>query len=204
MLKDVIRDEKKPATPKTLKFWRAPPSSPLTPRMSKLPDTQTLAALVSNVTRTMCDVIFVPGDAMARGESICRRMAMIPLRGDPNVTVVVASDAQGSRALAAAFFGRRPAEITQAMADDAIAELLNMVAAQISTALGGTHQLGLPSATTLPEIAAAGGLRLDDAALLHSEGAIDLGLWILESRTANAAEAGSGGIRSLLRKFGGR
>ena len=168
--------------------------------MSKLPDCQTLAALVSNVTRTMCGVSFVPGDAMERGESICRQMVMIPLRGDPNVVVVVASDARGSRALGAAFFGRQPAEVTQPMVDDAIAELLNMVAAQISTALGSTHQLGLPTRTTLPEIAAGGGLRLDDAALMHSEGAIDLGLWILESQAALSDKPG--GFRSLLRKIG--
>jgi CheY-specific phosphatase CheX len=168
--------------------------------MSKLPDCQTLAALVSNVTRTMCGVSFVPGDAMERGESICRQMVMIPLRGDPNVVVVVASDARGSRALGAAFFGKQPAEVTQPMVDDAIAELLNMVAAQISTALGSTHQLGLPTRTTLPEIAAGGGLRLDDAALMHSEGAIDLGLWILESQATLPDKPG--GFRSLLRKIG--
>jgi hypothetical protein len=131
---------------------------------------------------------------------------MIPLRGDPNVTVVVASDSQGSRALGAAFFSRSPTDITQQMADDAISELLNMVAAQISTALGGTHQLGLPATTTLATIAATGGFRLDDAALLHSEGEIDLGLWILESPSSNAASdaAPTGGLRSLIRKIGGR
>ncbi len=127
--------------------------------MSKLPDCQTLAGLVSNVTRTMCDVTFVPGDAMERGESIYLQMVMIPLRGDPNVIVVVASDTRGSRALGAAFFGKKPTEVTQQMVDDAIAELLNMVAAQISNALGSKHQLGLPSRTTLPEIAAGRGLR---------------------------------------------
>ena len=91
------------------------------------------------------------------------------------------------------------------MVDDAIAELLNMVAAQISTALGSTHALGLPARTTLPEIAAGGGLRLDQAALLHSEGKIDLGLWILESPGEGpaAAEPAPGGFRSLIRKFSG-
>jgi hypothetical protein len=197
-----------------------PPKSPLgpirsltfrlqdcTPRMSKLPNLETLATLVSNVTRTMCGVVFVPGDAMARGESICRQMVMIPLYGDPNITVVVSSDTQGSRALGAAFFGRKPAEVTPQMINDAIAELLNMVAAQISTALGSSHTLGLPTRTNLTEIAAGGGLRLADAALLHSEGAIDLGLWILESAGLTeaarpTAPAPVGAIRSLLRKIG--
>jgi len=173
--------------------------------MSKLPDSQTLASLVSNVTRTMCGVSFVPGDAMERGESICRQMVMIPLRGDPNIVVVVSSDARGSRALGAAFFGKKPSEVTEPMIDDAIAELLNMVAAQISTALGSTHQLGFPARTTLPEIAVGRGLRLDDAALLHSEGAIDLGLWILEgpaAATDKQPASAPGGFRSLLRKIG--
>jgi hypothetical protein len=75
-------------------------------------------------------------------------------------------------------------------------------AAQISHALGSPHKLGFPAATTLPEIAAAGGLRLDDAALLHSEGDIDLGLWILESAVASADAPG--GLRSMLRRMGGR
>ena len=174
--------------------------------MSKLPDLESLAALVSNVTRTMCGVTFVPGDAMARGESICRQMVKIPLRGDPNITIVVASDAQGSRALGAAFFGRSQSDVTPQMISDAIAELLNMVAAQISTALGGTHTLGLPARTTLTEIATGGGLRLADAALLHSEGAIDLGLWVIESpgveTSADAAPSAPRGFRSLLRKIG--
>jgi hypothetical protein len=158
------------------------------------------------VTRTMCGVVFVPGDAMERGESICRQMVMIPLRGDPNITVVVSSDAQGSRALGAAFFGRAPKDVSPQMISDAIAELLNMVAQQISNALGSTHTLGFPTRTTLTEIAAGGGLRMADAALLHSAGAIDLGLWVLESAStakgAAPAAPARGGLWSLLRKLG--
>ena len=74
-------------------------------------------------------------------------MVMISLRGNPNIVVVVASDTRGGRALGAAFFGKKPTEVTQQMVDDAIAELLNMVAAQISNALGSKHQLGLPADT---------------------------------------------------------
>jgi Chemotaxis phosphatase CheX len=175
--------------------------------MSTLPDPKILAALISNVTRTMCGTTFTSGDPLTRGESLCGQMVLIPLTGKRSFTVVVSSDTRGSRALGAAFFGCAESELTQPMIDDAIAELLNMVAAQISNALGSTHTLGLPARTTLPEIAADGGLRLDDAALLHSEGKIDLGLWILE-RPAAAPTAGAapapGGFRSMLRKFAGR
>jgi CheY-specific phosphatase CheX len=172
--------------------------------MSKLPSTESLAALVSHVTQTMCGVTFVPGDPLARGESICLQMVMIPLRGDPDITVVVSSDAEGSRALGAAFFGSAAAAVTQGMIDDAIAELLNMVAGQISTALGSAHLLGLPVRTSLAEIAKGRGLRLDDAALLRSEGEIDLGLWILEREAPDASlktPGTRGGFRSLLRRI---
>jgi hypothetical protein len=149
-------------------------------------------------------VTFVPGDPLARGESICRQMVMIPMRGEPDITVVVSSDSQGARALGSRFFGCAESELTEQMSDDAIAELLNMVAGQLSTSLGSTHVLGLPARTNLSEIAAAGGLGLDDAALLRSEGDIDLGLWILENQPVAAkSAAGSprGGFRSLLRRI---
>ena len=124
----------------------------------------------------MCDVTFVPGDAMERGESICRQMVMISLRGDPNIVVVVASDTRGSRALGAAFFGKKPTEVArQTVWTTAIAELLNWWRRRSRTRSARSAGFGLPSRTTLPEIAAGGGLRLDDARLMHSEGAIDLG-----------------------------
>jgi hypothetical protein len=172
--------------------------------MSKLPDPKVLAVLVSNVTRTMCDTIFVPGDPSARGESICTQMVMIPLRGDPEIVVVVSSDTRGGRALATAFFGGMPRDITQDMIDDAIAELLNMVAAQISTALQLNHTLGFPRRTTLAEISEGGRLHFADAVLLRSEGKVDLGLWILETESIKehdpkSCERSSNVFQTLLR-----
>jgi hypothetical protein len=156
--------------------------------MSKLPDAEKLAALVSHVTQTMCGTTFVPGDPLARGESIYLQMVMIPLIGDPSITVVLSSDTKGSRALGAAFYGSTDAKLTQAMIDDAIAELLNMVAGQICTALQSNHSLGLPRRTTLTEIAKGGLLGLGDAVLLRSEGAVDLGLWIVQAAPIAAAK----------------
>jgi hypothetical protein len=152
--------------------------------MSKLPDPETLAALVSHVTETMCGTRFVPGDLLARGESLYLQMVMIPLMGEPNITVVLSSDALGSRALGTAFFGANDEKLTQLMIDDAIAELLNMVAAQIASALACGHTLGLPRRTRLVDIAQGGALDLGGAVLLRSEGAVDLGLWIFETKPA--------------------
>ena len=170
--------------------------------MSKLPDCQTLAALVSNVTRTMCEVTFVPGDAMERGESICRQMVMIPLRGDPNIVVVVASDTRGSRALGSAFFGCDEKDLTQAMVDDSISELLNMVAGQISAALQLDLQLGLPRRTTLAEIIAASGAGVDNAVLFRSEGKVDLWLWVFETHAAiDKSAPPPSTFRSILKRI---
>jgi hypothetical protein len=149
--------------------------------ISKLPDPVELAALVSNVTQTMCGTTFVPDDPLSRGESLCGQMVMIPLIGEGNIIVVVASDGQGSRSLGAAFLGCPRQQLTQQMIDDTIAELLNMVAGQISAALGYTHTLGLPRRTNLAEIASGDGHGFEDAVLLRSEGRIDLRLWILET-----------------------
>jgi hypothetical protein len=176
--------------------------------MSKLPDAEKLASLVSYVTSTMCGVSFVPGDPVARGESLYLQMVMIALRGDPDITVVLSSDGRGSRALGAAFFGIGEDKVSQQMIDDAIAELLNMVAGQVATAMQSNHTLGLPRRTKLSEIARAGMATLDGAVLLRSEGAVDLGLWILETDVVGGPDdkpkaqgaQRSGLLRSILGK----
>jgi hypothetical protein len=155
---------------------------------SKLPEPEELALLVSNVTKTMCGATFVLDDPLERGLSVCDQMVMIPMLGDPPITVVVSSDGRGSRALGAAFFGCEPQAITPQMVDDVIAELLNMVAGQIAGALAFQHSLGLPRRTNLAEIAEQGN-GFDDAILLRSEGKVDLRLWILEDRSRKAAVA---------------
>jgi hypothetical protein len=170
--------------------------------MSKLPDAETLAKLVTNVTQTMCATSFVPGDPLARGESLYLQMAMIQLTGDPDITIVLSSDVRGSRALGAAFYGINDGTLSQQMIDDAITELLNMVAGQICTALQSDHAMGLPKRVRLTDIVRAGVSITDDAALLRSEGAIDLGLWILETKRPPAAaeRPPAGKLRSFFGK----
>jgi hypothetical protein len=160
--------------------------------MSSLPGPENLAVLVSNVTRTMCGTTFVPGDPVARGESLYLQMALITLSGDPDIAIVVSSDQKGSRALGRAFFGITDAQLTQPMIDDAIAELLNMVAGQLSSALGSRHRLGLPKRVKVKELAQLGGLGAGAEVLLRSEGAVDLGLWISETAPAPAGASSPG------------
>src|SRR5882724_10173117 len=110
--------------------------------MATLPDPTILARLISNVTQPMCGTTFAPGDPLERGESLCGQMAMLPLKGERNFTVVVASDTRGSRALGSAFFGCSDADLTTDLVNDAIGELLNMVGGQISSMLRLNLELG--------------------------------------------------------------
>ena len=165
-----------------------------------------LAALVSKVTEAMCQTTFVPDDPLARGESLYHQMVMIPLRGEKDIVVVVSFDERGGRALGAAFFGCAERDLTQSMIDDVIAELLNMVAGQISGATSFTYSLGIPRRTNIAEFAPGSGLELDEAILLRGEGRADLRLWILQ--TSSPEKDGDkdsppkmGVFRSLVRRF---
>jgi hypothetical protein len=175
--------------------------------MSSLPEPAVLARMISAVTHAMCGTTFAPEDPLARGESLCGQMAMIPLTGQRSFTVVVASDSRGSRALGSAFYGCADPELTQEMVDDAIAELLNMVAGQISSSLQLDLALGLPHPTNLAEIMASGGDGIADAALFRSEGKADLWLWVFENQPPAAAAAKEAArstratFRSILKKL---
>ncbi len=185
-----------------MSFSLWPQARRATQNVSTLPEPSVLARLISNVTMPMCATFFVPGDPLARGESLCGQMAMIPLIGKRSFAVVVSSDTRGSRALGSAFFGCEEKTLTQAMVDDSISELLNMVAGQISAALQLDLQLGLPRRTTLGEIIAASGSGVETAALFRSEGKIDLWLWVFETHAAlNKDAPPPSTFRSILNRI---
>lgn len=171
-----------------------------------LPDAHSLAQMVSSVTEVMCGTKFAPADDRARGNSICGRMVLLPIQGTRDISVVLASDSAGSRALGAALFGRPADQLTATMIDDAIAEVLNMVAGQIQRAMGIDQPLGLPRVTSLGEMAATSGVGFNDSVLLTSEGAVDLKLWIIERKAPSEDVPGSkegSVLKSLIRKRGG-
>jgi hypothetical protein len=155
--------------------------------LSKLPDSQVLARLVSNVTQTMCGTSFAPDDPLARGDSLHGRMVLIPIVGEPRISVVLSCDGPSCRALARALFQCEDKDLSTEMADDALRELLNMIAGQVTAAMQLDRSLGLPRATDMMEIIEAGGLKTDDAVLLRSRGAIDLRLWVFEHASASSA-----------------
>ena len=156
------------------------------PRMSALPDALTLARLVSNVTETVPGTRFVPADDSVRGQSICGRMVLLPIQGARDISVVLSCDSAGGQALAAALRGCSRHQLTRQMIDDAIAELLNMVAGQIQTELEIDQPLGLPRTTTLAELS-QGGVGFVDSILLTSDNLGDLKLWVFEKTVPGRA-----------------
>lgn len=165
----------------------------------QLPDASTLAALVSNVTETMCGTSFVVDDPYARGESLCARMFVLPLLGGRRISIVLGCDAQAAHGLASALFGVGADQLDANMPDEAICELLNMIAGQITGRFRLEVALGLPRRTTIGEVCGAGGLRFEDAALLTSRGRLNLRLWIFEHEEGTASSsAPPGRLRSLL------
>jgi hypothetical protein len=158
--------------------------------MADVLNAENLAALVSSVTETMCDVKFTPWDPMARGESLAGKMVMLPLEGERKINIVLAYDGRGGRALACKLFSCAPDTLTPEMVDDAVRELLNMVAGQVQRSLKVDQRLGLPRSTNMAEIAAEGGPGASDSVLLRSAGNADLRLWIFE-RVAHGGEQAS-------------
>ena len=150
--------------------------------MSSLPDPEILAKLVSNVTKTMFGVSFVPTAGSERGESVCFRMVRMTINGPRKVHIVLSSDRDGSAALAAGLFGCAAPALTPQMVDDAIGELLNMVAGQVIRTIRLDQAIGLPRVTSLAEFAALGGPGLTDTVLLRSDANMHLRLWIFEEQ----------------------
>src|SRR5438876_6603706 len=136
--------------------------------MARLTDPLEMAKLVSDVTDVMCGVTFTPSDRLARGESLSGRMVILSLQGERPIEIVLSCDAQGGRALTAAMWHCPPEEVTPARVDDAIRELLNLVAGKVTRALDVKHTLTVPRNTTLAELAGIGGLDMNEAVLLRS------------------------------------
>ncbi len=117
----------------------------------KLPDANTVARLVSFVTRTMCSLEFVPASP---GDPVpaCWRLALLPIAGQRPLTVALFSDKAGCRALGAALTRTPPEQVDEAMIEDSLRELLNMAAGQIRREIVPDQPLGLPRIVTIESI----------------------------------------------------
>ena len=154
------------------------------------------------MTGTAAGTTFAPAkDDLARGLSICGRMVLLPIQGARDISVVLSCDAAGGRALGAAIWSRPADQLTKEMIDDAIAELLNMVAGQIQSELEIDQRLGLPRRTSLAELSQGGGVSFDDSILLTSDSFGDLKLWVFERVARTDAETSRPGIAKRFRSL---
>lgn len=166
----------------------------------QFPDARRLAELVSDVTEIVCGTNFVPIFDVPRGESLCGRMVLMPIRGDRDISVVLSSDVSGVQGICAAMFGSPSDKLTNAMIEDSTRELLNMVAGRIKTALEIDQALGLPRITSLAEISKDTGIGVRDAILLRGKGVADVNLWVFEKVAQAPYAEKMRAFRSLFRR----
>ena len=164
----------------------------------RLTDVEEIADVVSRVTETFCGATFESWDPLARGESLSGRILVMALEGPRPIRIALACDSRGGRLLAAAVFRIAHEAVTPQKIDDAITQLLSVVADQVQQVLGVHQPLGTPRPTTLAELGAAG---TDDAVLLRSHGDVDLRLWILEEQPASTAAGAPGSVLSRFRSL---
>jgi hypothetical protein len=143
-----------------------------------LPDADTLATLVSNVTKTMCGISFAPAEVDDHTHELCWRVATLPINGARPLRVALSSDQKGCAALGSALFSMPPESLDQAMIDDSLCELLNMAAGQIKGALALDQALGLPKIISAADLPANQALL--EGVVLRSRGSFGLLIWISE------------------------
>jgi len=171
--------------------------------MVRLTDVEEIAKVVSQVTERLCGATFEGWDPLARSDSLGGKIVMMSLEGPRRIGFALGCDARGGRLLAAALFRHSVASVTPRQVDDAIAELLTVVAREIQRVLGVDQPLGAPRRASLAELGALG---LDDTVLLRSPGDVDLRLWVFEDRPVAAPAAAPttvrGRLMSLVKRIG--
>jgi hypothetical protein len=156
--------------------------------MRSLPDAPTIAKFVTNVTRTMCNLHFVPADA-GDARPDCWRLALLPIPGPRPLVVALYSDRPGCQELGAAFFSTSPDSVDDSMIDDALRELLNMAAGQIRRELVPEQALGLPRIVDESSLTRDVRAAMTSGIYLKSVGTAKLFIWIAEGALPVSAAA---------------
>ena len=147
--------------------------------MTKLPNPERLAALVSNVTQTMCGISF--GIAQPNDPAIaCWRMASLNISGAHPLHMALYSDERGCTALGSALFDCAPEALDSSMINDSLCELLNMAAGQVKGALALDQSLGLPRIITVSDLSPRAQVSMQEGVFLRSRNAVNLMIWISE------------------------
>jgi hypothetical protein len=147
--------------------------------MLRLPDANTIARLVSFVTRTMCGLEFVPASP---GDPIpaCWRLALLPIAGARPLTVALFSDKSGCHALGAALASIPPEQVDDGVVEDSLRELLNMAAGQIRREIVPDQPLGLPRIVGAETMSEPMRQAMINGIHLKSVGSVPLFIWVTE------------------------
>jgi hypothetical protein len=114
--------------------------------MLECPSAEALATLVSGVTETMFGFSFeLAREAIDEPgfEPPAWRTAAIPI-GTARFSVAIASDQPTGQKLAGLMFGLEPQEVDDGMGEDALRELVNIIAGRVKSSMGVDEALGLP------------------------------------------------------------
>jgi hypothetical protein len=147
-----------------------------------LPSADVLARLVSKVTGTMCGITFEPSNEHNPSPDLCWRVATLPIKGSRPLRVAMCSTEQAGKALGAALFQCTPSDLDQTMVDDALRELLNMAAGQISAVMKLDQALGLPEIIPGAHIPEKIQRAIAEGVVLRSAGDLGLVIWVAEDR----------------------
>jgi len=147
---------------------------------TNLPDPTTLARLITNVTKMMCNITFFAAEPLEPNAALFWRIAKLPIKGKRPINVALSSDRPGCTALGAALFSCAPDAVDPSMIDDSLCELLNMAAGQIKTALALDQTLGLPRIMDGKALTEAAAQAMREGVVLRSREAVNLMIWVSE------------------------
>jgi hypothetical protein len=106
-----------------------------------------LAALVSDVTKTMCGMDFRATNTYP-AFTPAARTAALTIDGPRPLLVALSADSDSCAAIGQAMFGLTADQLDPSLIDDVLRELVNMTAGAVKRALSMDDALGLPQMTT--------------------------------------------------------
>jgi hypothetical protein len=110
----------------------------------RLPTSDELATVTSGIAQTMCGLVFNPIKGKVDSAKMWR-MAVLPIKGAQSVKVAVGSDQLSGAALGHRMFALPISNVDPTMAEDALCELVNMVAGRLKRLMSVDDSLGLPT-----------------------------------------------------------
>jgi hypothetical protein len=156
-----------------------------------LPDLEAVATLVSGVTETMFKLPFAlehaDGTGVHHEDATQWRTLGLVLSGQRPLLVAISSDGPSGRQLASTMFQCELSEVDAVMVDDAIGELVNILAGQLKLVMGLDDDIGLPHVVSVPVSGESEAPRWRAAFLRSNQH--ELRVWVALSELARSQSA---------------